>query len=125
MVGLCDEAVDSNLKIYHAPEDTALEPLLGKFGEESFDCIEPRARGQCEVESEARVAGEPLSYLRMLVGSIIVEDHVHGLSSRHLRLNGIEEANELLVTMALHTSANNLAFQHVESCEQRRCAVRL
>ena len=77
------------------------------------------------MESEARVAGEPLSYLRMLVGSIIVEDHVHGLSSRHLRLNGIEEANELLVTMALHTSANNLAFQHVESCEQRRCAVAL
>ena len=33
MVGLCDEAVDSNLKIDHAPEDTALEPLLGKFGE--------------------------------------------------------------------------------------------
>jgi hypothetical protein len=39
MVGLCDEAVDSSLKIDHAPEDTALEPLLGQFGEEPFDCI--------------------------------------------------------------------------------------
>jgi len=106
MVGLCDEAVDSNLKIDHAPEDTALEPLLGKFGEESFDCIEPRARGRCEVEGEARVSGEPLRYLRMLVGSVIVEDHVHGLSSWHLRLDGIEEADELLVTMTQLTSAS-------------------
>jgi hypothetical protein len=50
---------------------------------------------------------------------------VHGLSSRHLRLDDIEEADELLVTMALHTSANDFAFQHVESREQRRCAVAL
>ena len=60
MVGLCDEAVDSSLKVDHTAEDTALEPLLGKFGEEPFDCIEPRARGRREVESEARVAGEAI-----------------------------------------------------------------
>src|SRR5665213_1943077 len=46
-------------------------------------------------------------------------------SSRHLRLSGIEEADEFLVTMALHTSANDVAFQYVECCEQRRCAMAL
>jgi len=56
MVGLCDEAVDSGLKIDHASEDTTLQSLLGKFCEEPLDCIEPRTRGRCEVESEARVA---------------------------------------------------------------------
>ena len=61
--------------------------------------------------------------LRMLVGGVVVEDHVHDLSSRHLRLNGVEEADELLVTMALHASANDLAFEHVESNEQRCCAM--
>ena len=35
------------------------------------------------------------------------------------------EADELLVTMALHTSANDLAFEHVESSEQRRYFVSL
>ena len=69
MVGLRDEAVDSSLEIDHASEDTALQSLLGKFGEESFDCVEPRARGRREVEGEARMAVEPLTHLRMLVGA--------------------------------------------------------
>jgi hypothetical protein len=44
IVSLRDKAVDSSLKIDHASEDTALEPLLGKFGEESFDCSGPVGR---------------------------------------------------------------------------------
>ena len=55
MVGLCDEAVDGGLEIDHTSEDTALQTLLGKFGEEPVDCVEPRARGRREVEGEARV----------------------------------------------------------------------
>src|SRR5829696_1952365 len=61
----------------------------------------------------------------MLVGGVVVEDHVHELSGGHLGLDSIQEADELLVTMALHTSAHNLAFEHVESSKQRRCAVAL
>jgi hypothetical protein len=38
---------------------------------------------------------------------------------RHLRLDGIEEADELLVPVALHVSADNGAVEHVESSEQR------
>src|SRR6202167_4865446 len=125
MVGLRDEAVDSSLEIDHASEDTALQSLLGKFGEEPFDCVEPRARGRREVEGEARVPMEPLTHLRMLVDGVVVEDHVHKLSGRHLRLNSIQEADELLVPMALHTSANDLAFEYVKSSKQRRCSVAL
>ena len=77
------------------------------------------------MESEARVPGEPLTHLRMLVDGVIVEDHVNKFSGRHLRLDSIQEADELLVTMALHTSANDLAFEHVESSEQRRCSMAL
>jgi len=64
--------------------------------------------GRREVEGKARVSVEPLTHLRMLVGGVVVEDHVHDLSNRHLRLNGVEEADELLVTMALHASADDL-----------------
>ena len=77
------------------------------------------------MEGEARVPVEPLTHLRMLVGGVVVEDHVHDFFGRHLRLNGVEEADELLVTMALHTSANDLAFEDIESSEQRRCAMAL
>src|SRR3954453_2275403 len=44
---------------------------------------------------------------------------------RHLRVNGVQEADELLMTMALHTSANDLAFEDIESSEHRRCAMAL
>ena len=50
---------------------------------------------------------------------------MHDFFGRHLRLNGVQEADELLVTMALHTSANDLAFEDIESSEQRRCAMAL
>src|SRR6266571_4931822 len=61
----------------------------------------------------------------MLVGGVVVEDDVHDLSGRHLRLNSIQEADELLVTMAVHATADDLAFEHVKSDEQRCCAVAL
>ena len=77
------------------------------------------------MEGKARVPVQPLTHLWMLVGGVVVEDHVHDFFDRHLRLNGVQEADELLVTMALHTSANDLAFEDIESSEQRRCAMAL
>jgi hypothetical protein len=53
------------------------------------------------------------------------EDHVHGLAGRDGLLDGVEEADELLMAMALHASADDLAVQHVEGGEQRRRAVAL
>jgi hypothetical protein len=70
-----------------------------------------------EMEGDSRVAREPRDHLGMLVGGIVVEDDVDGLLRRNSFLNGVEEADELLVTMALHASADHLAFQHVEGGE--------
>src|SRR6187401_3191328 len=95
--------------------NTALQSPLGKFGEEPLDGVEPRAGGRREVEGEARVSVEPLTHFRMLVSGVVVEDHVHDLSDRHLRLNGVQEADELLVTMALHASADDLAFEYMRA----------
>ena len=81
------------------------------------------ARGRREVEGEARVPVEPLAHLGMLVGGVVVEDHVDDLSGGNLRLNGVEEADELLVPMALHVAADDLAVENVEGGEQRRCAM--
>ena len=125
IIGLGDEAVNGCLEIDNGSEYPAFESALGEFGKETLDGVEPRAGGWREVEDESRVAGEPLTHLRMLVGGVIVEDDVHDLSGRHLRRNSIQEADELLVTMALHATADDLAFEHVKSGEQRCCAVAL
>jgi len=45
---------------------------------------------------------------------VIVEDHVDDLSRRNIRLDRVEETNELLMPMALHAAPDNLALDHVE-----------
>ncbi len=64
-------------------------------------------------------------FLPVLVRSIVVEDDVDQLASRHLGLNGVEEADELLMPEALHTEADDPAVQHVQGGEQGGDAVPL
>src|SRR6202049_1090473 len=59
----------------------------------------------------------------MLVGRIIVDDGVDHFSHRDLLLDRVEEADELLMAMALHVAADDGAIEDVEGCEQRGGAV--
>ena len=67
--------------------------------------------------------GQPCLYLGMFVGRIVVDDGVDHLSHGDLRLNRIEEADELLVPVALHVAADDGAVEHIEGGKQRRCAM--
>lgn len=96
IVGLRDETVYDGLEFDNAPEDTALQSLLGKFGEETLNGVGPRARDWREVKGEARIPVEPLRYLRMLMSGVVVKNHVHELYGRHLDHDRIQEADELL-----------------------------
>ena len=60
-----------------------------------------------------------MAHLGMLVGGIIIDNGVDRLASRDLGLDGIEEADELLVPMALHVAADDGAVEDVEGREQR------
>ena len=103
----------------HAP----LEPLFGELGEEALDSVQPRGRSRREVEGEARVTPEPLDHLGMLVGGVVVQDYMDQLARRNLALDGVEEANELLVPMTLHAASDHAARRHVQGGKQRRRAV--
>src|SRR5271156_2742134 len=61
----------------------------------------------------------------MLVGGIVVEDGVDQLAGRNVSLNGVEEADELLMGMFLHAAAEDGAVQDIEGGEERGCAVAL
>ena len=74
------------------------------------------------MEHPAGKARQPLTHLWMLVGRIVVDDGVDRLFDGDLRLDRIEEADELLVAMALHVTANDSAIEDVEGCE--RCTER-
>ena len=75
------------------------------------------------MEGEALVAIQPGSNLRVLVGGVVVEDHVHGLARRHLGFNGVEKADEFLMPVALHVAVDYRAIQHVQRGEQGGDAV--
>ncbi len=71
----------------------------------------------------AGMPGQPFLYLGMFVGRVVVDDGVDRHSHRHLRLGGVEEADELLVPVARHVAADDGAVEHIEGGKQRRCAM--
>ncbi len=107
LVGFGDEAIDGGLEIYDGMEDTALETPFCEFGEESFDGIEPGAGCWREVEGEPVVAIEPGPNLWMLMGCVVVEDDVDGLVDGDLSVDHVQEADELLVPVALHIASDH------------------
>lgn len=94
---LGDVAVDRGLKVDDPAEAATFQPAPGQGGEEALDRVHPRSRGRGEVEDPARMPGQPGSHLRVLVGAVVVQDHVDQLAGRHRRHDGVEEAQELLV----------------------------
>jgi hypothetical protein len=60
-----------------------------------------------------------------VLGGIVVDDGVDRLSLRHLRLDGIEEADELLMAVALHVVSDDGAVEDVEGGEHGAGAARL
>ena len=58
---------------------------------------------------------EPLAHLGMLVGRVVVDNGVDRFALWNLRLNGVEEADELLVPMAPHIPADHAAVEDVRA----------
>lgn len=114
LVVLGEIAVDGSLEVDDGVEDAALEAPLRQLGEEALERVAPGARGRREVEGEALMAVEPGPNLGVLVSGIVVEDDVDGLGGRHLGVDGVEEADELLMPVALHVAADDGAIEHVE-----------
>ena len=104
---------------------------MGRFrgpltdGEEALDGVQPRTGCRREVEGPARVTVEPGTDLLVLVGGVVVEDHVDDLTGRDVALEGVQEADELLMAMVLHVPPEDLAGEHVERREERGRAVAL
>ena len=113
-VVLLNEAIDRCLKIDDRVEYAPLEPTLGELGEEALGGVEPGRRRRREMEGPARMAGEPLADLFMLVGAVVVEDDMDHLAGRDAALDHVQEAKELLMPMALHVAADHGAVEHIE-----------
>jgi len=87
--------------------------------------IQPRTRCRGEVEREPLVPVEPGANLGMLVSRVVIENDMNGLAGWHLCLDGVQEADELLMAMALHVATDDGAVEHIERSEQCRRAMTL
>ena len=54
------------------------------------------------MECKPLMAVEPLADLRMLVRCVVVEDEMDDFSGRNLGVDGVQKADELLMTVPLH-----------------------
>src|SRR5437667_2919227 len=95
-------SIDCGLQVGDRAEDAAAGALAGHLGEEVLDGVEPGGRGRGEVEGPARMTRQPGQYFAMLVGGIVVEDDADRPVGRDLALDGIEEADEFEMAVALH-----------------------
>ena len=70
------------------------------------------------MEGKARMTAEPGVDLGMLVSGVVIRDDLDDLADRYLGLDGVEETDELLMTMVLHVATDGGADEHVEGGEQ-------
>ena len=76
--------------------------------EEALDHVQPRRRGRREVHVEARVLGQPLLHLGMLVRGVVVADQVQRLVLGRLAVDLAQELEPLAVAVPLLALGDDL-----------------
>ncbi len=125
IVVLVDISFDGGLEVGNRGENAALKAAARQRREEALDGVEPRGGRGREVEHPSRMAREPGTDFGVFVGGVVVGDGVDDLARRGRALDGIEEADELLMGVSLHAAAEHGAVEDVQRRKQRRGAVAL
>ena len=120
-----DVACDRGLQIVDGMEGSASNLAACDGGKEALHGVEPRGRGRREMEYPARMIGQPFEDVGLLVGGVVVDDGVDDFSGRDDALDGVEEADELLVSMPSHAASDHGSVEEVERGEQSGRAVAL
>src|SRR5271168_1699328 len=94
-----DVLVDSCDEFLNATESSAAQPIFRQVAEEAFHHVQPGAACGSEVHAEAGMASKPTLDLGMLMGGVIVDDHVDLFAGRNHVVDPAQEFQPLLVTM--------------------------
>ncbi len=120
-----DIIADGRHQFFDIAEDAAAEPVLGKVAEEALDHVQPGTAGGREIDVESRMAVEPLFDLGVLVGRVVVHDHVDLLLRRGRVVDHAQELQPFLMAVAVVAHGDHLAIERVERPEQSRHAIAL
>ena len=70
------------------------------------------------MKDEALMPLEPGANVRVLAGGVLVEDDMDDLTGRHLGFDRIPNTDGLLMPMALHNAADDVAGENVQGGEE-------
>ena len=101
------------------------QPFGRDVAEESLHHVEPRGRSRREVHVESRMFVQPRLHRGVLVGDIVVGNHVQRLVLRSLPIDLAQELQPLDVRVPRLALADDLAVKDVERGERRCGAVAL
>jgi hypothetical protein len=120
-----DVVVNHGDEFRHAGHGEPSQLPLRQFREEAFDQVEPGRRGRGEVEVDPRVPTEPALDGRVLVGGIVVENHVQREVGGDTPLQRPHEAEEFLVPVARQAVPDDVPRRDIEGGKQGGGAVPL
>ena len=78
-----------------------------------------------KLERPAGMSRKPGADFFVFMSGIVIENGVNHLAGGDLSLNGVQEADELLMAVTLHILTDDRAVEHTQRGKQRRCAVAL
>ena len=121
---LREVAIDGGLEVGDGAEHAAPQGVLGERREERLDSVEPGALLWREVVHPAGVAVGPAHDFGRVMRGDIVEHHVNEFPGRDLRLDGVQEAKDFLMPVALHAAAEDGVVEDAEGGKQGCRAMR-
>ena len=114
-----DELTDDLAQLLNTTECPAIKSAALKAGKPALDRIEPRGAGGREVHDEARVLGQPLLDVGMLVGGVVVHDQVQLQVLGRLALDQAQEFEPLLMPVPILAHRDHGAVQCIERGKQQ------
>ena len=108
--------VNGAFQFLNAVKSTASNHPFRNQAKESFDLVEPRTAGRCEVKVEpATFLGfEPTLDFSTFVGRVVVQHNVDVQIAWYFFFNLVEKLQEFLTSMTGQTTADDLAIQDVK-----------
>ena len=100
--------------------NTATDLFLGESSKPTFDQIDPRGAGWCEVQVEARALCQPGADGSGVVGAVVIQDQMDFERRGYGLLNGVEKLAELHAAVPAMAGADHRPTLHIERGKQGR-----
>ena len=110
-----DESSQFGLQLRHAGEYATVQGTTFQLSKPTFNGIQPRRTGGCEVKVDARVCFEPLAYSWRFVSAQVVQDDMEVFACAEAPIQEFKEGQELLAIGLIGDLADDFACERIFS----------